>query len=159
MENGLAFTIKQFELQTRLYRNVLEGMGELGKERFGEHTNHLSWLAGHILSSRYMMAHLTGIQVPAPYPDLFEHGKGIDNEVQYPAVYEYLKHWDEISDKVIARLKELKREDLEAKAPFMSPMGDTIGEFIAFFSHHEPYHIGQMGILRKHLGKEAMSYA
>ncbi|WP_155208447.1 hypothetical protein [Xanthovirga aplysinae] len=48
----------------------------------------------------------------------------------------------------------------------MNPLNLTIKQFelnimakmLAFFAHHEAYHIGQMGIIRKYFGEAAMEY-
>jgi len=37
-------------------------------------------------------------------------------------------------------------------------LNPNMNGFLAFLMHHEAYHIGQPGILRKYLGKEAMKY-
>ena len=48
---------------------------------------------------------------------------------------------------------------LASDSPVNVPFGDkTMKGFLAFLMHHEAYHIGQMGILRKYLGNEAMKY-
>ena len=48
---------------------------------------------------------------------------------------------------------------LDAPSPADAPISDTFGGFPAFLLHHEAYHLGRMGILRKYLGKDAMRYA
>ena len=54
----------------------------------------------------------------------------------------------------------LPDEVLGSPAPTKTPIADeTLGGMLAFLMHHEAYHIGQMDLLRKYLGKDAMSYA
>ena len=49
--------VKQFELQTRLFNNVLESIEDVkGSERLSDHVNHLQWIAGHLTNSRYGLA-------------------------------------------------------------------------------------------------------
>ncbi len=42
----------QFEMQTRLFSNALEGLGTDHTTRPSNSTNHLAWLAGHLVSTR-----------------------------------------------------------------------------------------------------------
>ena len=101
---------------------------------------------------------MLGIGDKEPHPELFGNGKGIDTAADYPSLTNNLKDWDTITSKFSEALSALTTEQLDAKAPFPSPLGDTIGGMLAFLAHHEAYHIGQLGILRKYFGKEAMKY-
>ncbi len=48
---------------------------------------------------------------------------------------------------------------LSSPAPAKMPVNDdTLGGMLAFIMHHEAYHIGQLSLLRRILGKEAMKY-
>ncbi len=59
--------VKQFELQTRLFNNVLEGIEDIkGSKRLSEEVNHLQWIAGHLTNSRYGLAQGLGIGVSFP---------------------------------------------------------------------------------------------
>lgn len=158
-ENSIEILVNIFELQTRLFKNVLAGIkNEDASERINEKVNHIAWLAGHLVSARYMIAGLVGLQEQEPYPDIFGHGKGIQ-EVEYPAIEELVKDWQPISEKLLNRLKTISDEELSAKSPIQVPIGDaSLKGTITFFAHHEAYHIGQIGILRKYVGKDAMEY-
>ena len=44
--------VKQFDLHSRLFNNVLEGIeGQAVSERLNEHVNHAQWIAGHLANS------------------------------------------------------------------------------------------------------------
>ena len=159
MDHRAQIVSAQFELQTRLYKNVLEGLENNGMKRISQATNHLGWLAGHLVSTRYMLCNVLGEEAQEPHPALFQNGKGIDSEADYPSLTSCLKDWDAITPRLMNRLKSLSAQQLEAKAPFQIPMGERIDHFVGFIAHHEAYHIGQMGILRKYFGKEAMKYS
>jgi hypothetical protein len=150
----------QFNLQTRLFKNVLEGISDKdATRRINGHMNHIAWLAGHIVSTRYMLANALGLNVQEAFPDLFANGKGIQEGLEYPPLSELKKDWEFISDKLIEKLNSLTEKDLEAKPPFPTPIGEnTIANMIAFFAHHEAYTIGQLGMCRKFLGYNAMKY-
>lgn len=154
-------TIKQqFDLHTRLFNNVLDGISDTDtNSRANEHVNHLKWLAGHLCSARFGFKDLAQLDQADPYGDLFGHGKAINPEADYPSIENIRENWNAISGQISAAFDQLPAEALEANAPKV-PIGDgKMGDFLDFLMHHEAYHIGQMGILRRFLGKDAMSYA
>jgi hypothetical protein len=149
----------QFSLQEKLFTNVLSGIkNEDSHKRINQNTNHLAWLTGHIVSTRYMMLNVLGINSTEPFPDLFAQGKGVQADVTYPSLSELTKDWKTISEKLNERLNSISEEELEANAPFPTPLGSTIKDFISFCSHHEAYTIGQLGLYRRFHGYEAMKY-
>jgi hypothetical protein len=152
--------INQFELQTRLFNNVLDNVvDEHGEKQAKEEINHLAWLTGHVLSSRFMLANILGIADKEPHAELFGNARGMQKDAKYPAISELRKEWNPISEKLMAKLNSLTGEELNAKAPFALPMAASdIAAFIAFMSHHEAYTIGQMGLLRRFHGLPGMKY-
>lgn len=158
MSENLSLVISQFEIHNKLFGNVLEDTESNSSSQINEFTNHIAWIAGHIVSSRFAITNLLGLNTMEPYPGLFEHGKGIDQNAEYPPISNQLNAWDEITPQLIEKLKSTSDEELDAKGPFNVPTGNKIGQIINFFAHHEAYHIGQLGILRKYFGKEAMKY-
>jgi hypothetical protein len=152
--------IHQFELQTRLFNNVLDNVTDEHAQQFvKEDTNHLAWLTGHVLSSRFMLANVLGITDKEPHADLFGNGKGLQKNATYPSINELRKEWNPISAKLLTKLNSLSSEELSAKAPFQLPMSASdMKATIAFISHHEAYTIGQMGLLRRVHGLPGMKY-
>ena len=157
MEATMVRIIGQFTMQTRLYRNALEGIEDGWNRRLNEQVNHLAWIAGHLVSSRYMLCQMTGLEINEPFPEKFAQGKAIEDG-DYPSLRKQIEAWGEVSAMLEAHLPELTADELDRDAPFAVPMGKTVGDAIAFFAHHESYHIGQMGLLRKYLLNDAMSY-
>lgn len=152
--------ISQFHLQTRLFKNVTDSIIDAeAQTRLNGNTNHIAWLTGHIVSTRFVMANVLGVPVKEPFPELFENGKGMDPEVEYPSMNDLLKDWEGISGKILPVLEGLTDEALEQKGPFPVPTGDTVGDFVTFLMHHEAYTIGQIGIARRFFGREAMKYS
>jgi hypothetical protein len=160
LTSPISALISQFELQTRLFNNVLDNVNDDHAHKPAkEDTNHLAWLTGHVLSSRFMMANVLGMIENEPHADLFGNGKGLQKDVKYPSINELRKEWNPLNEKLIAKLNSLTNEELNAKAPFPLPMsGDNIKTAIAFFAHHEAYTIGQMGLLRRFHGLPGMKY-
>ena len=151
---------KQFDLHTRLFNNVLEGISDPDtNSRANGHVNHIKWLAGHLTSTRFGFKDMAGFEEGDPYGELFSHGKAIDPEADYPSIESIRENWNAISGKISDALGSLPAEALEADAPRV-PIGEgKMGDFLDFLMHHEAYHIGQIGILRKFLGQEAMKYS
>ena len=157
--SSVSSTIGQFNLQSRLFNNVTVDLPEDKRhERMNENTNHIAWLTGHIVSTRYMLLNLLGVQASEPFPNLFEQGKGIQ-EGEYPTQAELTAGWDSLSEQLSSRLNELTDAELDAESPIKIPIGPTMRDTLAFFAHHEAYTIGQLGIYRRFFGLEAMKYS
>lgn len=152
--------IDQFALQTRLFSNTLKDVESNNyNKQPNSHTNNLAWLAGHVLNTRTNLANLIGLKLPTPYGSIYNDFKPFDSKVSYPPVEDVRKGWQELSTKLIARLEDLNDNFINSAPPFKVPVGDnTMKGFIAFFAHHEAYHIGQLGFLRKYFGYPPMSY-
>lgn len=158
---------KQFDLHTRLFNNVLEGISDnQGSERLNDQVNHLQWIAGHLTNSRYNFAPMLGVNSKFPYVDLYTdatkpppNNKPLDTSAKYPSLTEIKKYWNDLAAPFIASVSNMSDEQLSSPIPFAVPIGgNSVLDLIAFLASHESYHIGQMGILRKYLGKDAMSY-
>lgn len=149
-----------FDLHTRLFNNVLADLDDAETNtRARETVNHIKWLAGHLTSTRHSMGKLAGMDEEDPYGELFSHGHGIRDNVDYPGIDAIRARWNRLSEVIAPALSALPAEALSGPAPARVPVADdTLGGFLAFLMHHEAYHIGQMGILRRYLGKEAMQY-
>lgn len=153
--------IEAFKLQTRLFKNVTKDISdEHAQGNFGGSPNNIAWITGHLFSTRHMLATVLGITDREPFPELFERGKGIQENIQYPSMEELTAGWDEFGIKIITRLENISEEDLQAEAPVQTPISEnTLRGFITFICHHEAYHIGQLSLARRHFGYESMSYA
>ncbi|MEM7041073.1 MAG: DinB family protein [Bacteroidota bacterium] len=150
--------LNMFGMHDRLFKNVTADLSGNVDQRLSADVNHLGWLAGHLVSTRYFLANVLGTEVQEPHPDLFANGKGIDAEASYPSLDSSIAAWDEITATLATAFQNINADFLDAKAPFATPMGDTMADFFGFMAHHEAYHIGQMGILRKYFGHEGMKY-
>lgn len=154
-------TIKnQFDLHTRLFNNVLDGIDDAVTDaRANDHVNHLKWIAGHLTSARFGFKDLAGLDQKDPHAEFFSRGKDIDPTKQYPPISDIKANWNAISGQISSALENLPPEALSADAPNVPIAGGKMDVFLDFILHHEAYHIGQMGILRKFAGLNAMSYA
>ncbi len=151
----------QFDLQTRLFNNVTDGIGEQEAHlRNSEQINHIKWIAGHMLNTRLSgISKVVGLQSDDTYAAQFGRGKSLDPQAQYPSMEEITARWQATAPAIGAALSNVPEEVLSAKSPVPAPIADdTIRGLLSFLISHEAYHIGQLGILRKLAGKEAMAY-
>ena len=158
--------IRQFDLQSRLFNNVLEGIEDIkGSKRLNDHVNHLQWIAGHLTNSRYHMAAGLGIKDSFPYKEQYTDpsepppfNRAISGSVKYPSLTEIKKSWNDLAVPFTEKMSGLSDEQLSSGIPFPVPTGKTFQDLLSFIASHESYHIGQMSIIRKSLGLSAMSY-
>lgn len=151
--------IKQLEFQTKLYGNATIGISDNDAIRqMNTNTNHVAWLCGHLVSTRYFLANVLGLNVQEPFPELFADRKGLQKDATYPSQELLTRDWAPISAILMAKLQTLTKEALNEKIPSSVPTGDTVEALIAFVAHHEAYTIGQIGLYRRYFGYEAMKY-
>jgi uncharacterized damage-inducible protein DinB len=116
-------------------------------------SNHLTWIAGHIVVMRAIVPRILGLDWSVPWEGLFQRGAQLVPEEQYPAPAEIQRAWREVSDKLSAALANLSAETLARPVPNQTHSLDgTLGGSIALLSLHETYHVGQACHLRKWLG-------
>lgn len=153
--------IEAFKMQTRLFLNTTRDITEEhAKAHFGGSPNHIAWITGHLVSTRYMLSTILGLIDREPYPELFETGKGIQYDITYPSMEKLTAGWEEFAEKLIDRLESLTEDELQADPPIQTPIADnTLRGFITFICHHEAYHIGQLSILKRYFGYEPVSYS
>jgi DinB superfamily len=159
---------RQFTLNSRLYVNVLDGISEKeGLYRIDDKTNHLNWIAGHLLAMRCRSLNRSGVGCSATafaaiYSDMDAPppaNRMIDTGVQYPPLSELLLEWQNMSEAFIQSVLKLPEDLWNKDIGFVTPIdGRTLIDSFAFTALHESFHIGQMSIIRKALGKPAMSY-
>jgi len=164
--NAIQVISKQMDLNTRFFRNVLQGISdEDGLQRPGENANHIRWIAGHMVVSRFRLATRFKLTTePYPYFDRYvlkdvppPNAKPLDPGVEYPRLAEALRYWDLYSQGLTAALAALPEEQLMAETAVSTPIGDpTVAGGLTFLLSHEAYHIGQMSMIRKALGYNAM---
>ncbi|MBC9797834.1 DinB family protein [Sinomicrobium weinanense] len=166
--------LAQFDLHHRLYNNVLEDLtDEETNKRINGNTqmNHIKYLAGHLLNAQYGLAFLSGVPVEVKWDDLFAgpgKTKAKDN-FPYPDIEDIKKEWNDIHHEIRNGLSQLSPDMLDnlppaplnnviENSPLKGLFNNSVAGLWAFFNHHQAYHIGQIGILRRGLGKPAMHY-
>ncbi len=148
---------EMLDVNNRLFHSSLAGISEEeAKKRIGGDTNSMNFLAGHVAVARYLMAMLSGLQVP---PTLSDEYKSYNADANYDSIADLIRSWDDISARLVPALDSLSEEQLQAAPPQPFPIGNqTILNALGFLVEHESYHIGQMGFVRRALGHSAAAY-
>ena len=149
--------IAQFGMCHRTIHRNLEGVShDESVQRPDAGANSANWVLGHLLTSRNgLLKRFTGQalldeSVTAPYArgSKGEIGSGVP-------IGELLATLDRSQPLLVDRLKRFTEEELAAKAQFGSPAGPdaSLADAIAAMAFHEAYHVGQLGVLRRLVGK------
>jgi uncharacterized damage-inducible protein DinB len=153
--------VSTLELNTRLLLNALDGIDEnTARTRPNEKTNHALFLACHLVDSRHYLARALGLASESPFKAMLEGAKGIDDVKQYPSLEEVREAWKDVGTRLSEHIGGLSGSDLEKPAAFAFPIegGETLLGCLAFLVQHDSYHLGQVALLRRYVGLEAMSY-
>ncbi|HET6862073.1 MAG TPA: DinB family protein [Pyrinomonadaceae bacterium] len=132
-------------------------ISEVSDERWfdkpGDDSNHLMWVVGHLVWSRWNVLKLLGQEWDIPAARLFERGATVANQDEYPTVEAMKTAWAGVSGKLAATLADASDETLSKSAPKGPPTFDgKLSGVVAFLAFHETYHVGQVSYLKKWLG-------
>lgn len=120
--------------------------------------NCANWVLGHIVQCRGPIHTLLGKEPPMPKERIDRYRRGSDaitGEGGAIDMEELLGAYIASQKELIAGLEAMADEKFAAPKPenWDSPGGDTVGEQLAALVFHESYHAGQLGIIRRALGK------
>jgi uncharacterized damage-inducible protein DinB len=162
VEPRLAPLYEIFKVNSRLYLNCLAGMDdERARWRLSDSTNSAAFVAYHVLESRFLIASRAGLEAVNPYAAMFEGVRSIDQVREYPKLEGLRAAWKELTGNLRARFSTITQADLDQDSGLNFPFLDDkrLLATLAFLFQHESYHIGQLAMLRKHLGLGAMQYS
>ena len=150
-----------YRLNTWLFHNCLEGLTEKqARARPSGTTNSAAFVAAHLTDSRFAIAAWLGATVENPLADALKDAQGIDEVRALPAMDVIRAAWDQASQVIAARMRELTSAEWDGPSPGRFPTGGpTLLGALTFLAQHDSYHIGQLALLRKHAGLSAMKYA
>lgn len=161
--------LAQYDLHDVLFNNVIADISdEESNQCIADPMNSVKWLAGHLLWANANFANIGGVKIDVKWRDHFYTKEGGGPEdfnappSPLPTLDEIRQKWN--ADTIVLRkaLESLPEEALnkaiDIKHPIL-PFDNTLGGLWAFINDHQAYHIGQIGILRRALGKGAMSYS
>jgi len=147
-------TAAMFSRSTALFSKTIDG---IPPERWlvqpSAESNHMLWIAGHVVVHRGLTTRLLGGEWSAPWEKLFARGTRRVGADRYPSASHIQEAWTEVSEKLTTALATVNAQALANPAVQGTPSLDgTLGGAISFLCLHEIYHVGQMGYLRKWLG-------
>lgn len=161
--------LAQYDLHNVLYNNVIADVSDEESNRcIADPMNSVKWLAGHLLWANANLANIGGVPLEVKWRDHFHTKQGGSPEdfnapkSELPTLEEIRKKWNEDAAVIRKGLENLPDEalssEVQVKHP-IHPFDNTLGGLWAFINHHQAYTIGQIGILRRGLGKEPMKYS
>lgn len=155
--NLLADSVRR---NTRWFVNALADLSDVDASiRAGEATNNTAFLALHLVDVRFFLAHFVGVVVSNPYDSMLSNVTSMDQIATLPPVAELRSVWLDVSPPIEKRIEALTPAELAEPAAQRFPLTDaTRGAGIAFLLQHEMYHIGQIALLRRYVGRSAMKW-
>ena len=160
MTTPLADLARQFQFNHRLLQLFA---GDLSPEDWGRPAseqggNRPHWVLGHLAGARRGILRRLGEELPkadweAPFARGAEPGSGAD----WAPVEELLTDFARSDERLAERLGALGAD--EAGAPWESGFPDgaeTLEQGVRFLHFHECYHLGQLGLMRRLVGKQAI---
>jgi uncharacterized damage-inducible protein DinB len=121
--------------------------------------NSLNWVLGHLIATRSRMLVMLGAEPLVGKDDAVRYTRGAQGYSKDTATR--IEDLKKLLDESFARLKTALTQ---AEATFGNPAdspafirdGETIGDRVGYFACHEAYHTGQIGLLRRLLGKSGL---
>ena len=160
MDPRVAPLAEILRLNTRLFRNCLDGMSEgQASARPSGVTNSAAFVAAHVADARFFLLAVIGAPRPSPLAGYLEGARSIEELERCPPLALTLAAWAEASDALRDRLAAVSAAELDAPSATRFPVDDrTVLGAVAFLVQHDSYHVGQLALLRKHAGLPAMRY-
>lgn len=153
--------LDQYDLHTLLFNNVLADINEEeALVRLVTGINNVKWLAGHLVWGQRGLARMGGVKLELAwlphYDTQIVQPQG--PEVPQATLEEIKAAWNDYAPPIRQGLESMTEEVLATPIEFPMPQFRTLEGLWTFINHHQAYTIGQIGILRRALGKEAMKY-
>jgi hypothetical protein len=151
---SIASAAYSFTTSEGMFNKSFEGLSaEEWLRRPNASSNHMLWLAGHVIWARAAVLGFLGQPWTQPWFPLFTRGSKTVAADEYPAPEEIQKAFAEVSTKLTAALETATDEALSAPGPERIPSADkTLAGTILFLAHHDAYHLGQAAYIRAWLG-------
>jgi uncharacterized damage-inducible protein DinB len=160
MELQVAPLARLFDLNTDLLLNCLEGLTDAEAQlRLEAGGNSITFLAGHLTDTRHFLVARLGRTLANPLAGYLADVRSIEDIREWPSLDEITPAWLAVSAHLQSVLAELTPAELTEANTHRFPLDDTtrLG-LVAYLVQHDSYHLGQVGFLRRQLGKPPMSY-
>ena len=160
MEPQVAPLAALYDLNTDLLLNCLDGLSDAeAQRRLEAGGNSITFLAGHLTDTRHFLVARLGHTLANPLAHYLADVRSIDDITEWPTLDEIRSAWLAVSTHLQTVLAELTADELAAPNVHRFPLGDSsrLG-LVAYLVQHDSYHLGQIGFIRRQLGKPPMSY-
>jgi uncharacterized damage-inducible protein DinB len=150
-----------YDLNTDLLLNCLEGLTDAeARRRLEAGGNSVTFLAAHLADSRHFLLARLNHPLNNPLARYLADVQRIEDILEWPTLEEIRTAWLAAGAQLTSVLAELTSDELAEANVHRFPLTDNsrLG-MVAFLVQHESYHLGQIGFLRRQLGKPPMSYA
>jgi hypothetical protein len=158
----LEIIIPAYRMHSQSFKNALDGITEeAALKRIDNNTNHVVWMAGNLVTCRYWIGGMLGIEEKDPYDEFFKEGRALDESLKYPTLKDLKESFAAISPKVYQKLLSATDEQLEKEAPVgmnIPFVEENVLNMTGMCIGREDYLLGQIGLMRKLLGLKGMSY-
>ena len=160
METALKPLDEILRLNTDLALNCLAGLSEAdAKARPLPAANSVAFLMVHLVDARFFMGKLLGCPGDNPLAEDYADVNKIEDAKSLPSLKELREAWLAASTHLAGCLDRATLEELAAPSNQKFPVADkSVLGGLAFLVQHDSYHLGQLAILRRGLGRGAMSY-
>jgi hypothetical protein len=147
----------QLEYTAYVLRKNVEGIShEESLKNFPPEGNSLNWVVGHVVNARNRALALAGQEAPLSEDRYAPYATGDDWGPSTAIPFEeLLADFERLQEPLKKALLSISPEALAEPAsliPTRDPSG-TVGSLLTGIVFHEAYHAGQMGLLRRLLGK------
>ena len=150
-----------FKLNNRLVTTALEGLSdEEVWTRPNGAGNAMGWILGHITETRGSLLAELGDTTGMPWPKQFSRGSSPAATADRPSRAVIEDAWRATSARMREGFERLTPERLAELPKKQGLPGVTdLASFITFMAFHESYHVGQLGYVRRLLGKKTIADA
>ena len=162
VSSTLAIIIPSYRWHTQMFDNMLKDISnEHATKRVEGRTNNIIWILGNLVSCRYWLANVLGIEDKDPNGALFKEGKAYDENATYPALQDFKINWHSISKKLYEKLLSVTDEELNQPYDFGMSV-DFVEEnklnMVGMGVDRCSYLLGQLGLLRRAVANVGTSY-
>ena len=147
----------QFSMSAYVLQKNLQGIThEESVRQFESGGNYINWILGHIVRTRVEVLPLIGVESPYSLDDFgLYRGNPDAVDASELSLDDLVEHFEVLQGLLDDGLSALTAENLSDPAP-VSPTGnpdETMGTLLATIAYHEAYHAGQIGTLRRAIGR------
>jgi len=159
VSSRLSSLLVLYDMHTTFFLSALDGVSDIdAHRRLDTKANHIAWLAGSIVHERFEVAKLLGAHHKQKSYELFKDNKGIQDNIAYPPLDNFIEEWNFISPILKEELANADDEKLDDSFEMMPGHAMTNFDLIAFTTYREANCIGQIALWRRLLGYEPMKY-